>query len=174
MTIKRNIEGKQHVIELTDEEVRQASEQYDNDCRTEDILDKIKEKFAEPLESLGWFDFNNEIAEKIVLEDGHKTQKAAEGMVWSVDRALGRNDTYWECFWNSVQYVVDEELDGIPYEESQITIESQDGHIYVMADGKTMANISPEEVKIFDFDFFADSGNRDILSGKLDALNMDG
>lgn len=172
MTITRMIDNKEQLIELTDEELREASEQYDTICRTEDILGKIKEKLAEPFESLAWFGDNGDVVEKIVLEDGN-AQDTAESMVWSVDHTLGRNDMYWDCFWNSVEYVVDEELYGTDYKEDQMTVEYRDGHVYVIADGKTAADITPKEVKIFDLDFFADSENRSIISEKLAALDID-
>ena len=172
MTITRMIDNKEQLIVLTDEELRQASEQYDTSCRTEDILGKIKEKLAESFESLEWFGLNGEITAKIVLEDGNKAQDTAESMVWSVEHTIGHNDAYWDCFWSSVQYVIDEELCGIGYEENQMTAEYRDGHVYVFADGKTAADITPEEVKIFDFDLFADSENRSIISKKLAALDV--
>ena len=54
-----------------------------------------------------------------------------------------------------------------------MTVEYRDGHVYVIADGKTAADITPKEVKIFDLDFFADSENRSIISEKLAALDID-
>lgn len=122
MKMVREIDGRTYTLELTDKELRQAAEQYEFDCRAQDILGVFKEKFAEAFETLDWFGFGGEIVAKMTWKDGDQSQKAAERLAWSTEDALGHNDLYWESFWDSVRYVVDEELRGIGCEEEQITV----------------------------------------------------
>lgn len=173
MKMVREIDGRTYTFELTDEELRQAAEQYEFDCRAQDILGAIKEKFAEAFETLAWFGSDGEIVAKMTWKDGDQSQKAAECLVWSAENALGHNDSYWESFWDSVQYVVDEELRGIGCEEEQITVLCRNGHIYVMKNGCTAADITPEGVEILDFELFADSENRNVIAKKLADLNIE-
>ena len=46
MIIKRFIEGKEHKIELTDQEVILASQEYDHSCYENDFISKLRERIA--------------------------------------------------------------------------------------------------------------------------------
>ena len=173
MKMVREIDGRTYTFELTDEELRQAAEQYEFDCRAQDILGAIKEKFAEAFETLDWFGSDGEIVAKMTWKDGDQSQKVAERLVWSTEDALGHNDSYWESFWDSVRYVVDEELRGMGCEEAKITVLFRNDHIYVMKNGCTAADITPEDVKILDFELFAASANRKAIAKKLADLNIE-
>ena len=67
MTITRMIDNKEQLIELTDEELREASEQYDTICRTEDILGKIKEKLPSRLRVLHGLGIMEMLSKKLCL-----------------------------------------------------------------------------------------------------------
>lgn len=171
MKITRTINGKSQEIELTKEEMRQASQEWSFDCRTEDIISKIREKIAEPFKSLSWFSRNSDIVDKMTLNDENRAQEAAEDMVSSVERTLNRNDIYWDIFWDAIEAVVGEELCGLEYTEEQITVKSQDHHIYVTVENRVAADITPEAIKIFDFGLFAESENREIIAKKLSFID---
>lgn len=173
MTIVRTIDGKQHEIELTEEEISQITREYDSSCRAVDILGKIKEKIAEVFEELSWFGANSDVVEHMVMLDEAKALEAADDMVYSVDHRLSRNDGYWDRLWDTVNEVIDDELCGTDYEPDEITVGYHKGHIHIMVEGRVVANISEQEIKIIDFDFFADADNRDIVAKKLAELDED-
>lgn len=173
MKIIRIIDGKQHEIELTEEEISQITKEYDSSCRAVDILGKIKEKFAEVFEELSWFGDTSDIVERMVMLDESKALEAANDMVYSVDHRLSRNDGYWERLWDTVNEVIDDELYGTDYEPDEITVGYHKGHIHIMVEGRVVANISEQEIKIIDFDFFADTDNRDTVTKKLAELDED-
>ena len=173
MNITRVINGQQHTFELTPEEIRRASSEYDEDSRVEDIICKVKETIGTPFGELCWFSGNSEIVESMVVVDEEAMRDAADGMAYSVERNLGRNDCYWDAFWESVRTVISEELYGTEYDADDITVGYRNDHIHIMVEGRVVANVAEDEVKIIDFDFFASEENRQTVAEKLAELESD-
>jgi len=98
MIIKRNIHGEQVEIELTAEEMRLAGEESSLASRAEDVLGELKE-----LAENGKVPLTVEQLE-LIPEDVLKefTLEA----VSLVAHQLGKNDSYWESFWFSVDFVL--------------------------------------------------------------------
>lgn len=170
MTIVRVLDGKEYTIELTREEIRAASKDEDESCRSDDILSKIKAKIAEPFEELSWFGMNSDVVEHLVIQDDKTARETAEGMVYDVEHNLGRNDSYWDAFWASVDTVIGEELSGTDYDADDISVNEENGHIKIMVKDHIVADVTEEEIKILDFDFFACEDNRDVVTDKLALL----
>lgn len=170
MTIVRVLDGKEHIIELTREEIRAVSKNEDESCRSDDILSKIKAKIAEPFEELSWFGMNSDVVEHLVIQEDEMARETAEGMVYDVEHNLGRNDSYWEAFWASVDTVIGEELSGTDYDAEDISVREENGHIKIMVNDRTVADVTEEEINILDFDFFACEENRDVVTDKLSLL----
>ena len=73
-------DGKE--IELTNEECRQVYEELDREYHREDIASRIEEMEIE-------LDVTDELIDR-------------------VDHALGNNDGYWDSYWCTVEYVIEE------------------------------------------------------------------
>lgn len=80
MTIERN--GQ--VIELSATEVRMAHEEYEKQCYAEDLVSRASDNGIE-------------------LPD-EKAKELAE----KFDRALSKNDSYFESYWLTADYVLEE------------------------------------------------------------------
>lgn len=78
MTIYRD--GK--AIELTDAECRQIYDELDLEYHKEDMRSKIEEMEVE-------LDVTDELIERF-------------------DHALGNNDSYWDAYWYTMRYVIEE------------------------------------------------------------------
>lgn len=70
------------VIELTREECRKVYEEVDREYKIEDIRAEL------------------EVME-IELE-------VTDELIYRVDHALGNNDNYWDSYWRTVEYVIEE------------------------------------------------------------------
>lgn len=77
-------DGKE--IELTNNEVYAAYKEYHGDCFREDVLGKIEE--AE-------MDISDELLDKIIRR---------------AEKTLDNNDSYWESYWISIEYAIEETL----------------------------------------------------------------
>lgn len=69
-------------IELTREELRKAYEELDKEYKIEDIRSKLEEMEVE-------LDITDEL-------------------LWNVEHALGNNDGYWDSYWCTIEYVIEE------------------------------------------------------------------
>lgn len=115
MEIKRNLRDPRQVtftedtiqkteikIKLTDEEIEQAYRERRRYYNMEDIKAKIEDMIEE-------YEGKPE-AEKLnaILKDEEKIRDLADAF----NNALDNNDSYWESFWMTAEYVIAEELDG--------------------------------------------------------------
>lgn len=77
-------EGK--AIELTREECRKAYDELDREYKAEDIRGQLETM-------------------EIELDDGD-----VDVLIDRVDNALGNNDGYWDSYWCTMEYVIEEYL----------------------------------------------------------------
>lgn len=73
-------------IELTREECRKAYDELDREYKAEDIRGQLE-------------------AMEVELDDGD-----VDVLTDRVDLALGRNDSYWDSYWCTMEYVIEEYL----------------------------------------------------------------
>lgn len=71
-------------IELTREECRKVYDELDREYKTEDVRGKLEDMEVE-------------------LDDGD-----VDVLVDRIDHALGRNDGYWDSYWCTFEYVIEE------------------------------------------------------------------
>ena len=90
-------------IELTPAEVREAHDEYSKQCRNEDILSKLKERLEKRLEK----DVDSQILINLVNDLEENINIA---LIEKVENALSKNDGYYESYWSTIDYVLDEEL----------------------------------------------------------------
>lgn len=90
MTIIRN--GNRY--ELTDSELREASEEYEIGCRMEDIKSKID---IEHLKSVFEDDLSDEEIDNVIKD-----------LAYDVDHRLTKSDGYFEEIWNTIDAVIKE------------------------------------------------------------------
>lgn len=83
MKIKRNINGLEVEIELTEEEIRQAGYEHEGEVYREDIISKIKDL-------------------KIPMPSDEKIGT----LVRMFDNALGNNDYFWDAYWETCRAVL--------------------------------------------------------------------
>lgn len=88
-------DGKE--FELTFSEMMQAHEEYEFDCMIEDV----KGQYAQ-----GEYDVD--------LSD-----KQIEAVASSALHNLGKNDSYYEAYWMTVQYTLDDYIDNLPIDEEE-------------------------------------------------------
>lgn len=88
-------DGKEY--ELTFSEMIQAHEEYEFDCMVEDI-DGIMESGTRDVELST--EQINEVA-SLALHN------------------LGKNDSYFEAYWTSVEYTLDDYIDNLPIDEEE-------------------------------------------------------
>lgn len=86
-------------IELTPAEVREAHDEYSKQCRNEDILSKLKERLENDVDNQVLINLVNDLEENINI-----------ALIEKVENALSKNDGYYESYWSTVDYVLDEEL----------------------------------------------------------------
>lgn len=89
-------------ITLTDEEIEEAYRERRRYYNMEDIKSKIEDMIEE-------YEGKPE-EEKLnaILKDKEKIRDLADAF----NNALDNNDSYWESFWMTAEYVIAEELDG--------------------------------------------------------------
>ena len=88
-------DGKEY--ELTFSEMIQANEEYKLDCMIEDV----KEQYE-----------NGEY-------DVELTDEQIEEVAMFALRSVSRNDSYFEAYWMSVQYTLDDYIDNLPVDEEE-------------------------------------------------------
>jgi hypothetical protein len=88
-------DGKEY--ELTFSEMIQANEEYKLDCMIADV----KEQYE-----------NGEY-------DVELTEEQFEEIAMFALRAISRNDSYFEAYWLSVQYTLDDYIDNLPVDEEE-------------------------------------------------------
>lgn len=93
MKIFRNGEA----FELTFTELIQAYEEYELDCAIEDVKDRYMQ---------GEYDID--LSEEQIRE-------VAKQAV----RNLGKNDSYFEAYWMSVEYTLDNYINNLPVDEEE-------------------------------------------------------
>ena len=88
-------DGKE--IELTFSELMRAHEEYEFDCMTEDV--------------------------KSLLESGTREVELSEEQIREISgnalHNLGKNDSYFEAYWTSVEHTLDDYIDNLPVDEEE-------------------------------------------------------
>lgn len=69
-------------IELTREECRKVYDELDKEYKTEDIRGKLEE-----------MEIELEVTDELILD---------------VEHTLGNNDGYWDSYWCTIEYVIEE------------------------------------------------------------------
>ena len=88
-------DGKEY--ELTFGEMIQANEEYKLDCMVEDVRNKFEEG-----------DYDVELSEKQIKEVA----------MFAVNN-LSKNDSYFEAYWMSVEYTLNDYIDNLPVDEEE-------------------------------------------------------
>lgn len=88
-------DGKE--FELTFSEMIQACEEYELDCMIADVRDRYAQGEYE-------VDLSDEQVEEIAMLAVHN---------------LGKNDNYFEAYWMSVEYTLDDYIDNLPVNEEE-------------------------------------------------------
>lgn len=88
-------DGKE--FELTFSELMQAHEEYEFDCMIEDVKEMLESG-----------------ARDVELSDSQIREVASDAL-----HNLGKNDSYSEAFWMSVEYTLDDYIDNLPVDEEE-------------------------------------------------------
>lgn len=88
-------DGKE--FELTFSELIQAHEEYEFDCMVEDVKDQYEQGEYE-----------------VELTEEQFREIASFAL-----RTVNRNDSYFEAYWMSVNYTLDDYIDNLPVEEEE-------------------------------------------------------
>lgn len=88
-------DGKEY--ELTFSEMIQANEEYKLDCMIEDVKSKYEEG-----------DYDVELSE----------EQIEEVAMFAVNN-LSKNDSYFDAYWMSVEYTLDDYIDNLPVDEEE-------------------------------------------------------
>ena len=88
-------DGKE--FELTFSELMQAHEEYKLDCMIEDVKNAYEQSEHE-------VDLSEEQIREVASQALHN---------------LGKNDSYFEAYWMSVQYTLDDYIDNLPIDEEE-------------------------------------------------------
>jgi hypothetical protein len=88
-------DGKE--FELTFSELIQAQEEYELDCMIEDVKDRYAQGEYE-----------------VDLSDEQIKEVARLAL-----RNVNRNDSYFEAYWMSVEYTLDDYIDNLPVDEEE-------------------------------------------------------
>lgn len=91
MKIIREINGKQVEIELTDEEIRLSHDEYERECRKQDIYSQFEGRYEQ--------DFLDTI-----------TDEDLDKMCNEVERNIDHADPYFDTYWDCIEPVVDDYL----------------------------------------------------------------
>lgn len=78
-------DGKE--IQLTDDEIFNAYKEYHHDCLKEDVLSKAEEMEVEIPDDL------------------------LNRVLYRADKTLDNNDSYWETYWMSIEYAIEDVLE---------------------------------------------------------------
>ena len=103
MTIKRRINGKTVKIKLTPSEVREAYLEEELDKYSEDIIEKLDELVENgdvPLKPAQLKKISQKKLKAFALETARQ-----------LDNDIGKNDSYFDAFWCSVETVLTERVD---------------------------------------------------------------
>lgn len=88
-------DGKEY--ELTFSEMVQANEEYELDCMIEDVKNQYEQE-----------DYGVELSEDQIEE-----------VAMFAINSLSKNDDYFEAYWMSVQYTLDNYIDNLPVDEEE-------------------------------------------------------
>ena len=88
-------DGKE--FEITFSELMQAHEEYKLDCMIEDVKNVYEQSEHE-------VDLSEEQIREMAIQALHN---------------LGKNDSYFEAYWMSVQYTLDDYIDNLPVDEEE-------------------------------------------------------
>ena len=102
MIIKRMLHDEEVEIDLTPEEMRLAGEESELSYRAEDVVGKMEEMAENGDIPLTLEQFKQIPADVL--------REFALGAAADVENALGKNDSYWESFWLSVEYVLEDRI----------------------------------------------------------------
>ena len=86
-------DGKEY--ELTFSEMIQANEEYKLDCMIEDVRGKLE-------------NYDVELSEEQIKE-----------IAQSALHNISKNDSYFEAYWMSVEYTLDDYIDNLPVDEEE-------------------------------------------------------
>lgn len=112
MDLVRMVNTCETKIELTDEEMEKVYRFIDRKYRISDIKDKILGMICEE-ENLDLSTFTDELPLAINPAKRslalRKLFDNPESIYEQVEDTLGNNDSYWESFWLSIEYAINEE-----------------------------------------------------------------
>ena len=103
MTIKRTINGEDVDIELTFAELIEAGRENDIDNYSSDVLSKLEEMAESgeiPLTTEQLESIPEDVLKEFALDAAHH-----------VDHDIGKNDSYFEAFWCTVEYVLTDRIE---------------------------------------------------------------
>ena len=118
MKIKRIIDGVEHEFELTSTEIVDAHKEFEEQCRTEDIDGRLRSHLAKIISDKHFTEVDSEdvyICETAKDEMDKFTSKLCP----IVEHSLSHNDSYYEAYWLTIQYNIDEHF----VDEDEPTIE---------------------------------------------------
>lgn len=95
MKIKRIVNGQEVEFELTDAELLKAHEEFEFDCAVDDVISKYEENEYD-----------------ISLSEEQLKEVATLAL-----NNLSKNDGYYESYWLSIEYTLEEYIDDIKNEE---------------------------------------------------------
>lgn len=94
-------------IELTGRELFDAHEEYQRDSRKTDMRDTLLEMFDDDDPDSNYVDTGINVGDvRKVVNNDEWLAKAAERF----EKAIGRHDEYWDCYWQTAKYVCKELL----------------------------------------------------------------
>ncbi len=168
MIIRRNIDGKERVIELTSQELILASEEYEISCREEDFVSKLRQKIAS--------NFIDTEGDKILLsgEDalGVFRMSGAE-----IERQLSKCDSYYEAFWDVIDNCIRDnrpDVDVIDKENLIIRASDNNGNYgrFIFSGDDCLAEITEDGcLKIISLEPFLSDINCETISDFLEGDN---
>jgi hypothetical protein len=152
-------------IELTPEEIRNASEEYGNESCKQDIKSKLKDIIK------------NDIGVSNVEFKGDAEKEAdacADGSVSNVQRSLDRNDSYWESFWDTIEQELNEYMEANQDENIMVHYETDNsGKLFFISekDGTKIAefNSKTETMVIYNAFVFYNLNVRKIIENLIEA-----
>lgn len=126
MKITRKINGQTVEIELTREELHDAGEEYDSLCHMEDLKGHLiylvgQEEGFSHVNVTSMPKVNDEkclTKKSKAIRELYADEDKLLSLVTDFEGALDRNEVYWDCFWESLSCVVDEELKTILGEDA--------------------------------------------------------
>ena len=107
MKITREFCGQKIEIELTGMELWDAYSEERKTLQKQDIRDTLQEMYSEDDPDSNYVTTGVNVGDvRKVVNDDEWLGKAAERF----EKALGRHDEYWDCYWQTAKYVCKELL----------------------------------------------------------------